>query len=229
MNLSTLYAGTPSVFTTFSGRRVDLSRPDPDSISSLDIAHHLSGTPRYGGALADGKGHPVIYTVAEHCLYVMAAALEGGPASFTSPEQYCKQALHALLHDATEAYCGDAIGPLKTAMRSGLVASHYDAIETELEAAIHVHFGLMPDEDVSLRTKRADIRVYAAESVALRRWGREDFATHGGGVALFDDRWMGRIWLLEPAAAKSAYWDALRPALLRDPAAIEAVVESLSR
>lgn len=226
---ATLYAAQPSAFTTVSGTRIDLAEPKADDIDFNDIAHHLAGTPRYGGALATEEGYPVFYTVAEHSLYVMVAALEGGVAAFASPERYRQQALHALLHDAPEAYCGDAIGPLKAAMRivSGQSHSHYDMIEERLEKAIHEAFGLVADDEMVKVTKDADIRVYAAESATLRRWNRDRFASHGGGVELYDRRWRGLIEVMEPFNARTTYESALWAAMRGKIEIIQSIVADL--
>lgn len=226
---ATLYAARPSAFTTFSGTMIDLINPSPDDINFNDISHHLASTPRYGGALATKDGYPVIYTVAEHSLYVMVAALEGGVAAFANPKRYGQQALHALLHDAPEAYCGDAIGPLKAAMRivSGQSPSPYDVIEERLEKAIHEAYGLVADDEMVRVTKDADVRVYAAESAALRRWNRQQFASHSGGVELYDRRWRGLIEVMEPFNVRTTYEHALWAAIRGNTSIIQGIVADL--
>jgi hypothetical protein len=227
----TLYAASPATFTTVSGRRINLLAPKPDDIDRDDLAHHLAGVPRYGGSLSDRvTGDPVFYTVAEHSVYVMAAALEGGVASFPSPQVYLTQALHALMHDAPEAYCGDATSPLKAAMRAMTAhgQSHYDMIELDLAHNIAWHFGIPTDRHIAEATKTADVRVFAAETVALRRLGRDDFADHTGGVDLFDNRWTGPIRLLSPRHAKRLFARATRMVLENDYARLEQLVDLVS-
>jgi hypothetical protein len=82
---------------TFTGRAFYPLDPRPEDIDPVDIAHALSLICRYGGHSSR------FYSVAEHCVLMSHAV---------APEH----ALWALLHDATEAYLGDMIRPLK---RSG--------------------------------------------------------------------------------------------------------------
>jgi len=79
---------------TFSGAAVDLLDASLESISIEDIAHHLSMLPRYNGAM------PFSYTVGQHSLFVAELL----------PEEF---KLWGLLHDATEAYLGDLVSPVK--------------------------------------------------------------------------------------------------------------------
>jgi hypothetical protein len=79
---------------TFTSADVDLLYACLDSIDIEDIAHHLSGMPRYNAAL------PFEYTVAQHSLLVAEIL----------PDEH---KLWGLLHDATEAYLGDVVSPLK--------------------------------------------------------------------------------------------------------------------
>lgn len=79
---------------TRSGRAYWPLDPDPADVAIEDIAAHLSTICRYLGACLTP------YWVAEHCVY----------ASYLVPERL---ALHALLHDAPEAYVHDIIRPVK--------------------------------------------------------------------------------------------------------------------
>lgn len=82
---------------TYTGRAFDLAAPRADLISTVDIAHSLSMICRFGG-------HPRRhYSVAQHSLLV---------AGIVPPEHQ----LIALLHDATEAYVGDMVRPIKLMM-----------------------------------------------------------------------------------------------------------------
>ncbi|MBM4346349.1 MAG: hypothetical protein FJ100_23485, partial [Deltaproteobacteria bacterium] len=91
-------------FHTASGVSFNLSNPKAEDIRLTDIAHALSRIPRFGGHL---DKH---YSVANHSLVVLRVFREARPQA-TAREQ-----LTALLHDAAEAYVGDVITPLKTAM-----------------------------------------------------------------------------------------------------------------
>lgn len=115
---------------TLSGRVIDFVSPDPDQIILDDIASGLARHARYTGQTV----RP--YTVAMHSLLV-AALVE--PA----------HRLHALLHDAPEAYTGDAPSPFKEAMRSfARLTGHqspYDVVETGLWKAICRRYDMAPD------------------------------------------------------------------------------------
>jgi hypothetical protein len=106
---------------TRSGKYVDLLNPEGmiALIDIDDIGFALSKTNRFCGHTS----RP--YTVAEHCLL-------GVP--------YCLPAnrLEFLMHDASEAYLGDTVGPLK---RSGLFEA-YRELEERWGQAIAVRFGL---------------------------------------------------------------------------------------
>jgi len=102
---------------TYSGKRFHPLSPRAEDIDIVDIAHALSMACRYGGHC---KWH---YSVAQHCVLV---------ASKAPPEAK----LHALLHDASEAYLGDVIRPLKHQE----AMSDYRLAEHTLEAAINRKF-----------------------------------------------------------------------------------------
>lgn len=79
---------------TFTGKPFYPLNPTQDSIDLVDIAHALGMVCRYGGHSRR------FYSVAEHCVILSHTV---GP----------EHALWALLHDATEAYVGDMVWPLK--------------------------------------------------------------------------------------------------------------------
>src|ERR1700738_3596596 len=83
-----------SVITTYSGRHVDLLHPHPECIHIDDIAASLAKLNRFAG-------HTVReYSVAEHLLLGL---------DYLQPEHR----LRWFAHDFSEAYLGDASGPLK--------------------------------------------------------------------------------------------------------------------
>jgi len=87
---------------TYSGRMVDLSKPDPNQISIEDIAWHLSRIPRFGGATNKEN----VYTVAQHSVLVLNRVKQ------TTGTEDNAVLLTALLHDAHEAYMGDIVSPM---------------------------------------------------------------------------------------------------------------------
>jgi hypothetical protein len=111
---------------TYTGRAFWPLAPQADDIDPADIAHALSMLCRYGGHVER------FYSVAEHCVLM----------SYAVPPGY---ALWALLHDATEAYMGDMVRPLKRSM------PEYQAAEARLSAVICDRFGLLRCELGSTR------------------------------------------------------------------------------
>jgi len=125
---------------TFTGRAFYPLAAEPADVDPADIAHALSLICRYGGHVK------TYYSVAEHCVLMSRAV---------APEN----ALWALLHDATEAYMGDMIRPLKRAMPA------YAAAEDRLMAVICARFGL--DPACPPEVKAADNRILHDERDAL--------------------------------------------------------------
>lgn len=126
---------------TFTGIQFWPLDPKVEEIDPTDIAHALSLICRYGGHV--GR----FYSVAEHCVLM----------SYAVPPE---DAAWALLHDATEAYVGDMVRPLKRHMPD------YCRVEDDLMTVIAARFGLygtaMPDS-----VKEADNRILLSERDAL--------------------------------------------------------------
>lgn len=120
----------------YSGRLVDLLTPTPEVIDMGDIVHALSHLCRFNGHTSG------FYSVAEHSVRVSRIV----PARF---------ALVALLHDATEAYLGDVVAPLKALL------PHYVKLERKWWLAIAKRFNL-PTE-IPPEVKAADQEVCRAE------------------------------------------------------------------
>lgn len=144
---------------TFEGRMVPLLEIQPEHISIGDIAHGLSMLCRFGGQVRD------FYSVAQHCFHVSRLQ--------TSPEA----ALWGLLHDATEAYLGDVIGPLKRHL------PEYEGIEERAMIAVCDRFGLPYEMPESVRV---------ADEVLLKTEARDlchnDEWLQGNGVAPLEER-----------------------------------------
>ncbi|WP_313489016.1 phosphohydrolase [Stutzerimonas nitrititolerans] len=125
---------------TRTGRRFDLLQPCPTQVFVLDIAHALAHLCRFSGHTSHH------YSVAQHSLLV---------ASIVPAEHQ----LAALLHDATEAYVGDMVRPLKALL------PEYSAIENGIWLAICERFNLDPElpaciheaDMVALATERRDL------------------------------------------------------------------------
>ncbi len=163
---------------TFTGRKFFPMDPRSDDVDPADIAHALSLQCRYNGHVDR------FYSVAEHCVLL---------SRVVSPEN----AAWALLHDATEAYVGDMIRPLKRSMPD------YCEAEDRVMVAIADAFGLsgqvIPDE-----VKEADTRILLDERAALmsltqHRWAIEDLEP----LAV-------TIYAWSPEEAERQYLDRLR-------------------
>jgi 5'-nucleotidase len=126
-----------------SGRRLDLLDPSPLDIEIEDIAHGLARVARWNGQT---QGECAL-SVAQHCVLVEHFVHELKPKGARALR------LAALLHDAAEYVVGDLISPFKTA-----VGLDYKAFENRLARAIHIRFGLPPENtpDEAALIKRAD-------------------------------------------------------------------------
>ncbi|SFP49822.1 hypothetical protein SAMN03159489_01053 [Pseudomonas sp. NFPP07] len=125
---------------TASGRQFDLLNPTAAMVTPYDIAHALAHLCRFNGHT---RQH---YSVAQHSLLVADLCPE-------------KHQLAALLHDATEAYIGNMVRPLKQVM------PQYRQVEETIWQAICDRFNLepgLPDcvlraDMVLLATERRDL------------------------------------------------------------------------
>lgn len=145
-------------FVTRSGNKFFPLDPKPDEIRIEDIAFALSNICRFGG-------HVEFYSVAEHCCHVSDAC----PPSLR---------LAGLIHDATEAFIGDMVRPLKHQMPS------YQSLEQELWKRIAAKFGIA--EDLT-RIKFFDNRALLAERNHLMEPGkntRDWYWDHAGVTPL---------------------------------------------
>lgn len=109
---------------TATGREIDLASPSPGQIEIEDVAHALARVSRFGGHYATRE----FFSVARHSLAVATLlALDGAPTVLR---------LAGLLHDASEAYLGDVVRPLKR------ILPEYVKIEEAWQNAIERRFGL---------------------------------------------------------------------------------------
>lgn len=141
-----------SFFTTFSGIKFYPLDPRPEEILIEDVAHALSLICRYGGHSR------TFYSVAQHSCLV----------SDHLPDEF---KFIGLMHDATEAYLGDMVRPLKKQM------PEYCNIEDKLWLVIAEKWGLpqiIPDI-----VKRHDNMALVAEF--------RDFGPKGGGLFGVDE------------------------------------------
>ncbi len=114
--LQPIHSVYDGLFDSVSLKKIDLNRPTVKMIDIDDIATGLSNVCRFGGQI---EQH---YSVAQHsCLVACIAPFQ------------IKRA--ALLHDASEAYLGDVIKPLKV-----MLGDSYATIEERFMRIIFERF-----------------------------------------------------------------------------------------
>ncbi len=131
----------PSVYWLSSGKIVDVLRPRIDDIDFEDIANGLARVQRFGGQI--NAEH---YSVAEHSVLV---------SRLCSP----RNALLGLMHDASEAYIGDVVTPLKRQIPK------YHDIEDRWMLAIGIALGV----DDALVHLPIDVKVADARALQTER------------------------------------------------------------
>ena len=132
-------------FNTASGKIIDLKNPSEDSIDIDDIANALSKICRFGGNTNQ------FYSVAQHSVLV---------SKLVDPE-FAKE---ALLHDASEAYLGDVIKPLKV-----MLGTAYDSLEKNFETVIAHRFNLRQTPQIKAAIKVADMKAVELEHEAFQK------------------------------------------------------------
>lgn len=118
---------------TYIGRTIDLDQPPIDlmeSINFLDIAHSLAHTCRFNGHT------PWHYSVAQHSIYCSDVAANKYREHPTEVRD--TMALHALLHDAHEAYTQDIIRP----NQKYIPVEKLKALQFKVTLAIYLKLGV---------------------------------------------------------------------------------------
>jgi hypothetical protein len=129
--------------TTATGRKWNLLNPQPDipAVVALDLALGLSNQTRFNGAV----GH---YSIAEHSVHVHDAAVRAGEkdnAQFV-----------ALMHDAHEAFIGDIVTPVMSAL---------DTLAYEQDGAFHGNVA-SPGELMQVLKTRSDMAIFGVFGLA---------------------------------------------------------------
>jgi 5'-deoxynucleotidase YfbR-like HD superfamily hydrolase len=163
---------------TASGQLFDILAFDPWAITLEDVAHGLSNICRFGG-------HTVsFYSVAQHSVLV---------------SQLCDTAdgQIGLLHDATEAYLGDIISPLKR--QPGMEV--YRDIEAKMADAVAIRFGVP-----GMETPSVDLADRLAVFLEMRDLMRGTPMKYGLRVARPDLSVLGvEVVPLPPPEAKALF------------------------
>lgn len=141
-----------------SGRYFDLANPRAEDVDITDIAGALSKTCRFGGQVES------FFSVAEHCVNCARQCDLDGRTIAVS--------FAALLHDATEAYVGDMVRPLK------IMIPLFKEVELRIEKAIGERFNVDFDEHHAI-IKEVDNAMVIAERKQLFtrdsvKWNGED-------------------------------------------------------
>ena len=142
-----------ATITLRGGGYFDFLAPHLSPIRITDIAAGLANTCRFGGQCR------AFYSVAQHSVLVACMVEEVEP----------DLAFAALMHDASEAYTGDMVKPLK------LICPDFKAVEERVEAAIATTFGL-PQGKMPAAIKHADLRALRTEQRDLTSGHKEDWS-----------------------------------------------------
>ena len=122
---------------TLSGKRFNILKPDPETVKIEDIACALARQARFNGHTR------FFYSVGQHsCI--------GAEVSPTKDI-----ALQMLFHDATEAYVGDLVSPVKA------LCPDFELIESRIHWAISQKFNI--DYPLPKVVKQIDRRLLATE------------------------------------------------------------------
>jgi len=123
---------------TFTGKRICPQALKVEDINIEDIAHSLSMTCRFNGHCNQ------YYSVAEHCVRLSLMEDKSSPQ-------------WRLLHDASEAYIGDIITPVKSLLRT------FSTLENTIHLVIAKRFGL-DIKDYNYAVMSADMKLLATEA-----------------------------------------------------------------
>lgn len=131
-----------AIINLYSGGKIDLLNPKPEDIRIEDIAKGLGYKAHFSGLT------PFYFSIASHSLLVCDLV----------PREYhtnAKLMMYILLHDASEAYIGDMVKPLKDHM------PEFRKVEKRMQAVVYEAFGIK--EDYHTFMKEYDIRAFYLE------------------------------------------------------------------
>lgn len=145
-------------FCTYTGVQFYLTDPHPDDVRIEDIAHALSMICRFGGHVRE------FYSVAQHLVHCAEEADKMRMGDY-------KFQLDTLLHDASEAYIGDIVRPLKYSM------PEYLKLEDRTMEVIYTALGLQqPEVDALEDIKQIDDALLLTERNELLEHKAHDWS-----------------------------------------------------
>jgi len=133
----------------YSGRIFDPMWPVPESFTIEDVAHGLSGIPRFAGHTK------VDYVVAQHCII---------GARLLRKKGLLLEAQHFLMHEGEE---GLGLGDMPTPIKYLDDMSAYREIGKNVQYAVRKKVGLLGE--VPIAVKELDTRMACAEAKVLCR------------------------------------------------------------
>jgi len=152
-----LQEGKDTFLKTYTGKKVSILNPSEDDISLYDISHALSMQCRYNGHCSS------FYSVAEHTVL--------GTSFMIKHDSSPAQIKAWLLHDATEAYVGDLIRPVKAHLQG------FKDIEEVFATVINRKYGVELSDDILETIHYVDNVMVAWEKRDLMKGSKE---TWGG-------------------------------------------------
>jgi hypothetical protein len=156
--MSTIEAGSLGGWMeTYTGKQFYPLKPRSEDVDAIDIAHALAHICRYNGH------SKFLYSVAMHCCVL---------SDYVYRESNDPHAtLLALLHDASEAYCGDMVRPLKYRLAG------YRELEDEIQACVYRAFKIAPDPAALKWIKNLDSQIVQDERRQVMLTRRNEWAT----------------------------------------------------
>lgn len=138
-----------------SGTYFDFENPEASELTIEDVAYSLAFQSRFTGQCVSRKaGKRVYYSIAQHCVLM---------AHYAEPPHK----LAALMHDVSEATCGDLNSPLKA------ICPDYKRVEKRCEAAGLARFGVTMSDPTYI--KHLDTRMLITERRDLMPWKGEEW------------------------------------------------------
>ncbi len=135
---------------------MSFSNPSSLEVDIRDIARALSRIPRFTGHSRD----PVPYSVAQHSILVSEQTIDS------------TLALHALLHDAHEAYTGDVVRPFKMEIALRVGIDIVSLISDEIQEQIYKALGIpLPSKAMASEIKEIDMRMLRTEMEQIHPHG----------------------------------------------------------